>query len=174
LWWWNEEVKEKVKKKQNAYATLSSTTLKEEREVSETKYKAAKQLEKKAITIGKNNAYKRLYQRLDTKDSEKDVFKLAKVREKKTRDLENVRCTKGKDDQVLVEETKIRERWQSYFSKLFNGKRSEYPLRLENGVQEGHQNDRVNRHISKEDVKDALRKMKLKKLVGLGLIPVEI
>ena len=30
------------------------------------------------------------------------------------------RCIKSKDGKVLVEETEIRERWQSYFSNLFN------------------------------------------------------
>jgi len=47
---------------------------------------------------------------LKTKEGEKDVFKLVKIREKKARDLENVRCIKGDEGKVLVEETKIRER----------------------------------------------------------------
>ena len=41
----------------------------------------------------------------------KDVFKLGWVREKKIRDMGNVRCIKGDNSKVLVEETKIRERW---------------------------------------------------------------
>ena len=43
------------------------------------------------------------------------MFKIVKAREKKTRDLGKVRCIKGKDGKLLVEETRIRERWQSYF-----------------------------------------------------------
>jgi len=108
-WWWNDEVKEKIKEKQNAYAAISNSTSEEERGVWEAKYKAAKQLPKKAITIVKNNSYERLYQRLENKEGEKDV--LARVREKRTRGLGNVRCIKGEDGQVLGEETKIRERW---------------------------------------------------------------
>jgi len=81
----------------------------------------------------KNNAYERLYQKLETKEGEKDAFKLARAREKKTRDLGNVRCIKGEDGKVLVEETKIRERWQNYFSMLLNGE-SAYSLRLAQGV----------------------------------------
>jgi len=37
------------------------------------------------------------------------------------RDLGCVRSIKGEDGKMLVEEAEIRERWQSYFSRLFNG-----------------------------------------------------
>jgi len=55
------------------------------------------------------------------------VFKLAKAGERKTRDLGCVRCIKGQDGEVLVDEAEIKERWQSYFSRLFNGA-NEYSL----------------------------------------------
>ena len=38
---------------------------------------------KKAVTIAKNNAYERLYQKLGTREGNKDVFKLARLREKR-------------------------------------------------------------------------------------------
>ena len=83
------------------------------------------------------------------------------------------RCIKSKDGKVLVEETEIRERWRSYFDRLFNGE-IEYPLRAKSGVQEGHLNVRECSRISKEEVKEALRKMKSSKTVGPDLIPVEV
>ena len=52
-----------------------------------------------------------------------------------------MRCIKGEDGKVLVEDIEIKERWRSYFSKLFNGE-NEYPLRVDSGVQEGHLNVR--------------------------------
>jgi len=67
-WWWDEEVREKVKEKQNAYAALSSCTLVEEKGVREATYKVAKKLAKKAVAIAKNKAYERIYQRLETKE----------------------------------------------------------------------------------------------------------
>jgi len=76
--------------------------------VREATYKAAKKLAKKAVTIAKNNAYEMLYHKLETKEGEKDMFKLARASEKKTRDLGCVRCIKGEDGKVLVEETEIR------------------------------------------------------------------
>jgi len=172
-WWWNEEVREKVKEKQKAYIALSSCTLKEEKGVREATYKVTKKLVKKAVTVAKNNAYERLYQKLETKEGEKDVFKLARAKEKKSRELGCVRCIKCEDSRVLVKETEIRERWRSYISRLLNGE-SESSRHLERGVQERHLNDRVCSHTSKEEVKGALRKMKYEKAVGLDLMPVEI
>jgi len=173
VWWWNEEVREKVKKKQKAYTALNSCTSEEEKRVREATYKDVKKLAKKAIALAKSNAYKRLYQKLETKEEEKDVFKLARARKKKTRDLGCVRCIKGEDGKVLVEEAEIRERRQSYFSRLFNGE-NEYSPQVERGVQEGQLNVRVCSRISKEEVKEALRKMKSEKAVGPDFILVEI
>ena len=61
------------------------------------------------------------------------MSKLARAREKQTRNLECVRCIKGEDGKVLVEEIEIRERWQSYFSRLPNGE-SESSRHGERGV----------------------------------------
>jgi len=71
---------------------------------------------------------------LETQEGKKDVFKLARDTEKKRRDLKNVRCIKGDDGKVLVEEAHVRVSWQSYFSKLSNGKRSEYSQSNEGGM----------------------------------------
>jgi len=101
------------------------------------------------------------------------VFKLSRAREKKTRDLENVRCIKGEDGKVLVEEIKIRERWRSYFSMLFNGG-SAYSPCLMRGVKEGYPHITAYSRTSKEEVKDALRRMKSRKAVGPDFILVEI
>jgi len=59
--------------------------------------------------------YDRLYPKREAKEGEKEVFKLARAGEKRTRDLGNVRCIKYEDDKVLVEEANIKERWLWYF-----------------------------------------------------------
>jgi len=53
-WWWNDEVKRKVKDKQNAYATLIECKTEEEKEVYKIKYKDAKKVAKKAAALAKN------------------------------------------------------------------------------------------------------------------------
>jgi len=136
-------------------------------------YKAAKRLADKGVTIAKGNAFDRLYRKLEAEEGGKEVFKLARAREKKIRDLESVRCVKGEDCKVLVLDTTIRERWQGYFSLLFNGG-SVDSLCLARGVQEGYPHDRACSCVSKEEVKDVLRRVKSGKAVGLNLIPIEI
>jgi len=122
-WWWSEEVKGKVKAKQEKYKALIGSRMEEKKEVNRGQYRIAKKEAKKVVAIAKNNAYERLYQRLNSKEGENKVFKLARARERQTRDLSCVRCIKDEDGKVLVEDTKVQERWQSYFYKLFNGER---------------------------------------------------
>ena len=74
---------------------------------------------------------------------------------------------------MLVDESEIRERWKSYFARLFNGETA-YPQRAENEVREEHLNGSECSRISKEEVTEALRKMKVGKAVGPDLIPVEV
>ena len=56
---------------------------------------------------------------MDSKKGEKDIYRIAQIREKKTRDLGTIRCIK--DHKVLVKDIDIKERWKEYFDKLFNG-----------------------------------------------------
>ena len=60
-------------------------------------------------------------EKLDTKKVEKDIYKIARIRERKTKDLCTVRCVKDEDQKVLFRDEEIKERWREYFDKLFNG-----------------------------------------------------
>ena len=51
-----------------------------------------------------NLKYYDLYNKLETKDGEKDVYKLTKLRERKTRDFNNIKCIKNEDSRVLEQE----------------------------------------------------------------------
>jgi len=120
-WWWNKEVKEKVKAKKEAFAKFMSSSSEEERVQKKLGYKAVKKVARKAVAIAKSQAFDRLYHRLGMKEWEKEVFKLARARERKTRDLGVVKCINDKDGKVLTENDEIRERWQRFFAKLLHG-----------------------------------------------------
>ena len=82
-------------------------------------YKAKKEA-KKVVSDAKRKAYDDLYNRLRTRDGENDIFKLAKIRERKSRDLYHVKCIKSNDQKVLVNDNDIKERRSEYFSILLN------------------------------------------------------
>ena len=64
---------------------------------------------KRVIRGAKFKAYVDLYDKLGTKDGEKDVYKLAKLRERKTRDFTHIKCIKNEDLRVLVQVEEIKE-----------------------------------------------------------------
>ena len=74
------------------------------------RYRIVKQEVKKAVKEAKLAAYDDMYKRLDTKEGELDIYKLARAREKKTRDLNQVRCIKDEDGNVLATENAVKDR----------------------------------------------------------------
>ena len=58
-----------------------------------------------------SKAYERLHQKLDTKEGERGVSKLARARVKRSRESAIIMCIKDEDDKVLVDEERIKERW---------------------------------------------------------------
>jgi hypothetical protein len=81
----------------------------------------AKETTKRAASEAKGRAYDDIYRTLRKKEGENDVYKMARIRETKTRDLNQVKCVKDEMDQLLVKGQDIKQRWQMYFDKLFNG-----------------------------------------------------
>lgn len=48
------------------------------------------------------------------------IYKMAKICERKTRDLNQVKCIKDEADRVLVKDEQIKKQWRDYFDGLFN------------------------------------------------------
>ncbi|AQK53164.1 hypothetical protein ZEAMMB73_Zm00001d050857 [Zea mays] len=104
-WWWTEDVQKEIKEKKEWYRSLfhDRSTINIER------YKVAKKTAKRAMSEAKGRAYDDLYQRLSTKEEEKDVYKMARIRERKMRDLNQVKCIKDEMDQLLVKGQGIKQ-----------------------------------------------------------------
>jgi hypothetical protein len=47
---------------------------------------------------------------------------MARVRERNTRDFNQVKCIKDETEDILVKDDEISHRWREYFDKLFNGR----------------------------------------------------
>ncbi|KAM2304509.1 hypothetical protein ACFXTH_024206 [Malus domestica] len=169
-WWWNEEVQTKVKAKKECCKALYKDRIDENGE----RYRKAKQEAKKAVREAKLAAYDDMYKRLDTKEGELDIYKLARAREKKTRDLNQMRCIKDDDGKVLATENAVKDRWRGYFHNLFNEGHEMSASLGELSNSEECRNYSFYHRIRKEEVVVALKKMKHRKAVGPDDIPIEV
>ena len=104
-WWWNEEVQRAIKEKKECYRRLYHDRSVDNIE----KYKVAKKTAKRAVSVAKGRTYEDLYQRLSTKEGE-DIYRMARVRERKIRDFNQVKCIKDERGHLLVKEDEIRHR----------------------------------------------------------------
>jgi hypothetical protein len=84
------------------------------------RYKVAKKTAKQTVSEARDQMYDGLYQRLGTKEWEKDIYRMAKSQERKTRDIIEVKCIKDVTERLLTKDEDIKNRWREYFDKLFN------------------------------------------------------
>ena len=78
--------------------------------------------------------YEDLYRRLGTKEDKRDIYKMAKIRERKTRDVGQVKCIKDGADQLLVKDEDIKHIWREHFDKLFNGENESSSIELDDSL----------------------------------------
>ena len=95
-WWWNEEVQENIikRKRQRKHMT--------KQEMKILKRYTKKSKAKKAVVMAKQRAYDNLYKRLETKEGEKELYRLARQRDRAGKDVQHVRVIKDENGNVMV------------------------------------------------------------------------
>nr|GEY37915.1 hypothetical protein [Tanacetum cinerariifolium] len=96
-WWFSEEVQTKIEAQQARFRELllCHEGNQEDRAMAKERYKVAKRKAKIAVAQAKDKAYEDLYKKLDSKEGANDIYMIAKARERKRRDLGNIRGGEG-------------------------------------------------------------------------------
>ena len=100
--------------------------------------------------MAKGRAYEELYARLETKEGEKKLYRLARQRDRARKDVQHVRVIKDENGNVMVNSEAVLKRWKEYFEKLMN-EENDRELRTEEAEVV---NEEVN-CVSREEVKNA-------------------
>ena len=85
------------------------------------------------------------------------------------KDVQHVWIIKDENGYIMVNSEAVLKRWKEYFEKLINEKNNREPRTKEAEVV----NEEVN-CVSREEVKNASRRMKKDKAVGPDELPVEV
>ena len=101
----------------------------------------------------KGRAYDELYARLETKEGEKELYRLARQRDRAGKDVQHVRVIKNENGNVMVNSEAVLKRWKEYFEKLMNEENNRDPRTEEAEVV----NEEVN-CVSREEVKKRTKK----------------
>ena len=161
-WWWNEEVQKSIKEKKEAKKAWDKIRNENTKKI----YKEKKSKAKKAVAMAKGRVYDDLYAK--TKEGEKELYRLARQRNRAGKDVQHVRVIKDKNGNVMVNSEAVLKRWKEYFEKLMNEENNRESRTEEAEVV----NEEVN-CVSRE-VKNALRRMKKGKAIGPDELPVEV
>ena len=67
---------------------------------------------KKAVAMVKGREYDNLYERLKTKESEKELYKLARQRDRAGKDVQHMRAIKNENGNVMINSEAVLKRWK--------------------------------------------------------------
>jgi hypothetical protein len=131
-----------------------------------------KKTAKRVVSEARGRMHDGLYQRLGTKEGENDIYRMAKNRERKMRDIIQVKCIKDEIGRLLTKDEDIKNRWREYFDKLFNEDSGSSFIELD--ISSDDLNRQFVRRIQESEVKDALKRMKGGKPMGPYRISIEV
>ena len=94
---------------------------------------------------------------------------MARQRDRTGKDVQHVRVIKDENGNVMINSETVLKRSKEYFEKLMNEENNRGPRTKEAEVV----NKEVN-YVSREEVKNAVRRMKKGKAVGPDELPVEV
>ena len=131
-------------------------------------YQRLKRKAKKVVAEEQGKAMDEFYSKLDTREGEKEIYRIASERDRKTKDSGKVFTVKDRNGNILKESEEIKKRWKEYFDELYNE---------ENPRVETEEVDPVSgpvEEVTVAEVRQAMKKMKNNKACGPDMVPVEV
>ena len=95
-WWWNDEVQEVIKVKKVAKKIWETS----QRQEAKDRYRQANKTAKKAVATNKALAMNELYEELETPERERNIFRIAKDRDKATKDFSHMKQINNEQNMV--------------------------------------------------------------------------
>ena len=84
------------------------------------KFREANKTSRKAVRIAKAAAYEDLYAKLDSREGVNMVYKLAKTRDMRSKDISDMPFNNSWEGKILTVGSEIILRWLTYFNGLLN------------------------------------------------------
>ena len=163
-WLWTDDVKAKTREKKRLYHVF----LNDKTTVNWQNYREAKRDAKKAVAAARAVHYAEVHQRLDTREGERDLFRLVKRRHQQTQDIEKFHCVNDKDGKLIVNRQAASERWREYFENIST---QEFP---HPPIPRAPATPGPVPAISAEEVEEAIKRMKTGKAAGPDDIATEV
>ena len=138
-WWWNGKVQEVIKAKKMAKNIWETSRRQEDKDI----YRQANKAAKKEVATNKALAINELYEELETQEGERKIFRIAKARDKASKDFSHMKQIKNEHGVILRDLDMIIGRWKGYFDKLLD---EENPRSV---FDDGVQNEGLTQGISK-------------------------
>ena len=115
-WWWQEETRKAVALKRATFKEFQMNKSDENKE----KFREANRASRKAVRIAKDAAYEDLYTKLGSREGIKMVYKIAKTRDRRTKNISDMPFINSLAGQILTVGSDIMLRWRTYFEGLLN------------------------------------------------------
>ena len=163
-WWWDQQVQEAVKAKKEAFNNWRTTGNEADKEI----YKEHRKTAKISVTKAKYLAYEDMYEKLNTREGQTLIYKLANTRKRRALDIADNIYVNDSRGNTLTEDGDIRNRWSGYFSGLLN--ETNPKVQLQNVPETAGEVP----PISVEEIRNQLTKMKGNKACGPDMIPIEV
>ena len=162
-WWWNTTVQEAIARKKRMFKKWQQSKAQEDHAT----YKVAKRDAKRTVAVERASAAQELYGKLDTREGEMAIYRLAKSRDQATKDNYQGYFVKAQDGTLLLNTEENISRWAEYFRDLLNKARQHLDGRDE-PLTEGPLDK-----VTCEEVERQLNKMKNGRSCGPDGIPTE-